>query len=272
MTLSELTIRRWVVQPESLVTQPEIARYAGMSAFGILTLISTVLSTLYVTAATAIVQPVSQQSDWRTKSMRGLVQTDFANIGYMEELCPMSNLYGKNGGQICMEIDNAGKTYHNVAQYIGKWANMVKAGESFSTVQRDRPAWIGIPYPNTTLVPQWVNVVDTAEVSRRYRRVINNVTLALPHVGVSNAARDKRNIMPQPETSDTIEAYSLWATVLSPVMNVLCVHLNQSELEPIVYEAWSNNDVVNLTSWGNTPGIRDNATTTSRTVVDELFG
>ncbi|RII17494.1 hypothetical protein CUC08_Gglean002334 [Alternaria sp. MG1] len=272
VTLSELTIWRWVIQPGTLIAQPEIAKYTGMSTLGILTLLSTVLSTLYVTAATALVQPISQQSDWRVRSMCGWVQTDFANINYIGKLCPTPNLDKDEGASTCMQIDSAGKSYYNLAQYIGRWADMVKAGESFSTIQEDRPAWIGIPYANTTVVPQWVNVIDTAEASRKYQRVINNVTLALPHVGVTNAARDKRNIMPQSEMSDTIETYSLWASVPSPVINVLCVHLNKTELQPLVYEAWPNNEVVNFNSWSTLPGIRDNATTKNRTVVDELFG
>jgi hypothetical protein len=272
VTLSELTIWRWVVQPGTLVAQPEIAKYTGMSALGILTLLGTILSTLYVTAATALVQPISQQSDWRARSMCGSVQTDFANINYMEKLCPTPDLDRQYGDSNCMQIDNAGKSYYNLAQYIARWADRVKAGEIFPTIQENRPAWIGIPYVNTTVVPQWVNVIDTAEASKKYQRVINNVTLALPHVGVANAARDKRNIMPQSEMSDTIEAYSLWASVPSPLINVLCVHLNQTELQPIVYEAWPNSEVVNFTTWNTIPGIRDNATTINRTVVDEIFG
>ncbi|KAG9189856.1 hypothetical protein G6011_06724 [Alternaria panax] len=272
VTLSELTIWRWVVQPGTLVAQPEIARYAGLSALGILTLLSTVLSTLYVTAATALVQPISQQSDWRVKAMIGSVQTDFANIQYIKQLCPTPTQDKEEGASTCMQIDNAGKSLYNLAQYLATWNDIVKASDGLSTSQEHRPTWIGIPYVNTTVVPQWVNVIDTAEVSRRYQRVINNVSLALPHVGVSNAVRDKRNIMPQSETFDSIEAYSLWASVPSPVMNVLCVHMNRTELEPIVYDAWPNDDVVNMTSWNVLPGIRDKATTVNKTVVDELFG
>jgi hypothetical protein len=58
VTLSELTMWRWIVQPGTLITQPEVAKYAGISFLGILTLLGTILSTLYVTAATALVQPI----------------------------------------------------------------------------------------------------------------------------------------------------------------------------------------------------------------------
>jgi hypothetical protein len=87
VTLSELTMWRWVVQPGTLVTQPEIVKYAGLSFLGVLTLLSTILSTLYVTAATALVQPVLKQSDWNSKTMVGSVKTDFTNEHYMRSLC-----------------------------------------------------------------------------------------------------------------------------------------------------------------------------------------
>jgi hypothetical protein len=111
-------------------------------------------------------------------------------------------------------------------------------------------------------------MIDTTEVSKRYQRVVNNVSLAMPHVGVSNAIRDRRNIMPQSETSDTVKAYSLWASAPSPVMKVLCVDMTKAELAPIVYDAW-NDEVVSVTTW---PILQRNATTANRTVVDEVFG
>jgi hypothetical protein len=54
-------------------------------------------------------------------------------------------------------------------------------------------------------------------------------------------------------------------------MNVLCVNLNKTELEPIVYDEW-NDDTVNITTWVTLPGIRDRATTKNKTVVDDIFG
>jgi hypothetical protein len=42
VTLSEMTMWRWVVQPGTLFTQSEVARYAGFSFLGVLTLLSIV--------------------------------------------------------------------------------------------------------------------------------------------------------------------------------------------------------------------------------------
>jgi hypothetical protein len=54
VTLSELSMWRWVVQPGTLITHWEAAKYAGLSFLGILSLLSAILATLYSTAATAL--------------------------------------------------------------------------------------------------------------------------------------------------------------------------------------------------------------------------
>jgi hypothetical protein len=93
----------------------------------------------------------------------------------------------------------------------------------------------------------------------------------MPHSGVFSAARDSRNGILQPEELNSEGTYSLRASVPSPIMNVLCVNMNKTELEPIVYDTW-NNETVDLNTWGSTLGIRSNATTTNKTVVDDVFG
>jgi hypothetical protein len=268
VTLSELTMWRWVVQPGTLVTQPEIVKYAGLSSLGVLTLLSTILSTLYVTAATAVVQPVLKQSDWNSKTLVGSVKTDFANMYYIESLCQIPINHNPGLQFICLQIDNAGKNYYNLATFFSNWKKMSESNNSAPIDQHQRPSWIGLPYANATVIPQWINVVNTTKVSEKYQRVITNVSLAMPHIGVSNAVSDHRNVMPQSDTPDSVRAYSLWASLPSPVMKVLCTTLNSTELAPIVYDAWYG-EPGKEHDWYHIP---ENATTTNKTVVDDLFG
>lgn len=107
-------------------------------------------------------------------------------------------------------------------------------------------------------------------MSKKYGRAVNNVSLAMPHSGVFEAARSPRNGILQPEDLNSEGTYSLRASVPSPVMNVLCVNMNESELAPIIYDTW-NDDVVNITTWKE-EGLMSKATTTNKTVVDEIFG
>lgn len=150
VTLSELTMWHWVVQPGTLVAQPEIARYTGLSTLGILTLTGTVLSTLYVTAATALVQPISKESNWNAKTMVGSVQTDFANINAIEGRCPNPTLDEDEGGGTCARLDSAGKSLYSVTQFLANWEDIVSAGQNVSTDQEHRPSWIGVPGASDT--------------------------------------------------------------------------------------------------------------------------
>jgi hypothetical protein len=133
-----------------------------------------------------------------------------------------------------------------------------------------RPPGFGLLYENTTITAQWINIVNTAEVSKRYGRAINNVSLAMPHTGVFEAAHSSRNGILQPEELNSEGTYFVKASVPSPVMNVLCVHMDEDELAPLVYDTW-NDDLVNITTWTE-PLLANFATTTNKTKVDDIFG
>ncbi|KAH5478869.1 hypothetical protein HBI22_073020 [Parastagonospora nodorum] len=270
VTLSELSMWRWVVQPGTLITHWETAKYAGLSFLGILSLVCAILGTLYSSASTALVQPTLRQGSWKPTVMSGLVKTDFANMDYVKGQCktPIRNDKDHQGNS-CLQIEHAGQAYHNYQRYLADWANAVANGNG-STDQQTRPRGFGLLHENTTITAQWINTIDTAEVSKKYGRPINNVSLAMPHSGVFEAAHSPRNGILQPEDLNSEGTYSLKASVPSPVINVLCVNMNEEELAPIVYDKW-NTDVVNISSWKE-GGLMDKATTSSKTKVDELFG
>jgi hypothetical protein len=290
VTLSEMTMWRWVVQPGTLFTQSEIARYAGFSFLGLLTLLSTVFSTVYVTAATALVQPIAKESEWHSKVMMGSVSADFANLQHIQDSCKLPIAPGIDdtySSTTCMQISHAARSMYNEQTFLSTWSEYLKSGNNTS-VQEKRPAVVGLQYANSTVVPQWINIINTTEVSNLHQRVVNNVTLALPHIGVVDAIHNQRNRMPRSESSNSIGPYSLLASVPSPTINVLCVHMTKSELEPIVFESWPQNIIGenddwlefwytsgNFTTWKTTAlnltqGI-DLATTTNKTVVDDIF-
>ncbi|KAI4625842.1 hypothetical protein J4E80_002975 [Alternaria sp. BMP 0032] len=257
----------------TLITHWETAKYAGLSFLGILSLLSAVLATLYSSAAAATVQPMLRDGNWDNGLvLAGRVKSDFANINYLKEMCQTPIRTDKNAqGETCLQMEHAGQGYHNFQRYLSDWDLSARNGNGTS-VQKLRPQGFGLLYENTTVTGQWIDIVNTTETSQKHGRVINNVTMAMPHSGVFAAARDQRNGILQPEELNSEGTYSLRASVPSPVLNVLCVNMNKTELEPIVYAAWPNDDEVDLLSWGNVPGIRDNATTTNKTVVDDIFG
>jgi hypothetical protein len=273
VTLSELSMWRWVVQPGTLFTHWETAKYAGMSFLGVMSLLSAVLATLYAPAATALVQPMLKNGRTEAITLAGSVKANFASVLHMQELCetPITKtidpLYS---GTTCTQIEHAGLAYFNYQKYLADWNERVR-NRNVTSEQEKRPLGFGLLHENTTVAAQWINIVDTTKTSRELGRVINNVSLAMPHAGVYAAARAKRNGILQPEELNSEGTYRLEASVPSPVMKVLCVNLNEEELAPLVYETWNKEVVVNATTW--VPELlMANATTTNKTVVDDIFG
>ncbi|PWO28349.1 hypothetical protein A1F97_03748 [Pyrenophora tritici-repentis] len=255
------------------LSELNMAKYAGLSFLGVMSLLSAVLATLYTSAAAATVQPMLRDGNWdKGLVLAGRVKSDFANINYLKAACPTPiRTDREHQGETCLQMEHAGQGYHNFQRYLSDWDVSARNGNGTSDLNL-RPKGFGLLYQNTTVTGQWINMINTTEVSKKHGRAINNITMAMPHAGVFAAARDQRNGILQPEELNSEGTYSLRASVPSPVVNVLCANMNKTELAPIIYNAWPNNDTINVTTWGESPSIRDKATTTNRTVVDDIFG
>ncbi|KAH0366105.1 hypothetical protein KCU65_g5582, partial [Aureobasidium melanogenum] len=175
----------------------------------------------------------------------------------------------------CVDIRYSYQGNLDLQNYLSQWESISRNGEGgFDLLGRPSPATL-FHNNNTRVVSSWIEVLNTTTVSGR---VVNNVTLAVPHIGVISAARNLINGILQLEDLDGQANYSLKAQVHSPVVNVLCVNMNKDELAPIVYTEWSNN-TLNTTLWPTgsqlawyQPGNQPNGTYLNKTVVDDLFG
>lgn len=103
-------------------------------------------------------------------------------------------------GPTCLTLENAAQGFNNYQQYMTDWTQVAQSGNG-TDVQMYRPPGVGLFLQNTTVNGSWIHVIDTKILSKQYNRVINNVTLAFPHVGVFQAARDPKSNILQPEVS-----------------------------------------------------------------------
>ncbi|ORX99294.1 hypothetical protein BCR34DRAFT_606666 [Clohesyomyces aquaticus] len=272
VTLSELSMWRWVVQPGTLITHWETAKYSGLTILGILSLLSATLATLYAPASTALVQPMLKDGRWEKMVLAGQVKSSFANTNYVKEICETPiQTDPEEGGSTCLQIEHAAQGYHNYQRYLAYWKTAADRGNGTAD-QTKRPPGFALMHENTTVTPKWINIIDTKEVSKQHKRAINNVSLAFPHSGMFQAARDARNGILQPEDlkSGGVQGmYTLRGSVPSPVMHVLCANMKAEELKPIVYAEWDGKPYVNITTWTKQ---MNNATTNESTVVDDIFG
>lgn len=200
VTLAEMDMRSWVMQPGTMLTHFEALRSSILSFLGLTSLLAAICTTLYTTASEALVQPSLRFTPWENKLMQGLVKTTFSNALYLADQCqtPIPVLSDPTyGGSTCMSVQYAAQGYFNYQRYLAGWTSVARNGNG-TTDLTTRPQGFALLYENTTVTADWIEVVDTETVSNENARIINNVTLAMPHAGIASAARDGSNGILQP--------------------------------------------------------------------------
>lgn len=135
VTLSEMSMWRWVVQPATLITHWSTAKYAGLSVLGILSLVSAIAGTLYTAAATAVgehflplmyrflltaitVQPSLKDGRWEDIRLHSLVETEVANLTYVKNLCKTPVQFDLERLTSCLQIETAGQSYYSTSKFL----------------------------------------------------------------------------------------------------------------------------------------------------------
>ena len=208
ITLADMLLRQWIMQPGSIITHWEAVRYSALTVLGALTLFATLISMIYTTAADALVAPKLKYGGNDRRLLVGEVKTIFGNQSYQIDHCktPVDTEDTPwDKGATCMEIEHSGQAYHNFMQYTPLWDTLNKTKPEGSSNMKERPPPIGMLWDNTTVIGSWVAEDDMPEKSKIHKRIINNVTLAMPHAAVVNAAKHKNNTILQPYDTNVSE-------------------------------------------------------------------
>ncbi|KAG6176425.1 hypothetical protein E4U34_004048 [Claviceps purpurea] len=281
MNLAEITMRNWILQPGSLLTHYNTVYYAGFTMVGCLTLLATITSMFYTTASDAMVSPKLMYGGWEDKDLTGPFDSLYANVNYIKNSCP--DMFGsiprdEPNDIACMQIQFAGQSHRNLFSFMSTWADIKANGTSIVQKLKDRPTGKHLLNENITMTATWIDT-DYSNVtasSEKYGRIVNNVTMAMPHPGVHAAATAPENSIMQPADLAGVGEYTILAGVVSPTVNVLCVNMDREELAPLVYTEWPNSipSRSHTDEWRDSvppilgPGKSENF---NRTVVDEIF-
>lgn len=249
ITLAELNMRSWIMQPGTMIAHWDSFRYAGFSFLGLVSVLAAVFAMLYTPACSALVQPQLRSSSWEQRNMSGLVQTSFANKNHIQKECFTPLPEGEDEIErwsTCVSIEHAAMAYKNYFNYLGMWSGK-EHGSDFS----DRPngtAWFN---NDTTVIAPWVGFEhDAAFLYPDTGIVVNNVSLAFPHTGVATAAKYSNNSIAQPEDLDGVGRYTINASVASPLLHSLCATVSEKHLAPLIFENWNlTNETLNHTTW-----------------------
>lgn len=276
VTISEMQMRSWVMQPGTMITHWQTLRHAAFSFLGVIALSAALVAMLYTTASDGLVAPKLKFGRLEDRKIYGSVATRFGYQTYLEANCktPITNATDPDHyGQTCMAIVYSGQAYHNYAQWMSKWGETIDRGNG-TLDQTMRTPPVGMLYDNTTIEGSWIEAQDITKVSRQFGRVVNNVTVAMPHTAVFAAARDPINRILQPQELDGLGEYFLEASVPSPATNVICAHMTQEELKPMVLELWPgwNGTKPNNTNYPALWDIPRHPSWLNKTAVDDVFG
>ncbi|CZT10179.1 uncharacterized protein RAG0_14723 [Rhynchosporium agropyri] len=239
VTIAEMTMRTWVVQPGFMITHWQALKHVGFTILGCITLTAAFMAMFYTTASDALVSPHLKFGKWEDKEMFGLVKASYGNAPYVSMNCktPSAMVDPIYAGETCLSVQYAGQAYHNSIGFLDTWATINDGGTGVSPNITGRPPAPAIIHDNTTVVGSWVatEYSDMKASYATYGRFVNNVTLSMPHAGIVDAARASINGILQPEELAGVGEYVIEASVVSPPLNVLCVNLNRTELSPLVF-------------------------------------
>lgn len=235
ISLAEINLRLWILQPGTLITHWEGAKYVITTFLGIVTLAAAIAAMFYTSSVEALVSPKLKFTRNETRPIFGQVMTSFANNDYLGRTCQTSipaNVDPVHGGSTCLQISFAGNGFHNFETWQSAW----RARQISSTFGQDRPLPIAALYENTTVHGQWITPSgeNITTDSAKHGRLVLNVTMAMPNANVFRAAREPTNRILQPEELGGAGQYYVRAAAPVPAVNVLCVGASQSELQPMV--------------------------------------
>ncbi|KAH6646708.1 hypothetical protein BKA67DRAFT_540204 [Truncatella angustata] len=234
---------------------PEMPKYVLSSwnyGYKFIEILFATISTLfYISACNTLVTPKVMWSDWKGRgTFCGQVRTSYANISHIIKACPTMNNASPDTSCVVMKAN--GDSCRTFFTYLSDWQDVSRHSES----QASRPVARAVIMENTTLSSAWMEGYPiVAEVGGR---LINNVTLAIPHAGLStlysnpfNASVDIR----QPASTEDTDGYDMAASVVSPAINVMCVSTFDHEIKPLV----------------SAPGKPIKLQTNDTTVLDDVF-
>lgn len=110
VTLSEITMRNWVIQPGSMLTHWESIPYASRTTLGIMVIVATIATTFYITASDALVKPHLKFGKWEHQELKTHGRAAYGNILLARDNCrtPLFEMDPNEAGASCLNVEASG--------------------------------------------------------------------------------------------------------------------------------------------------------------------
>ncbi|KAK3351054.1 hypothetical protein B0H65DRAFT_107185 [Neurospora tetraspora] len=289
VTLGEFGMKNWVVSPGLMFTNIRSWKKVGFTPLGILCMLATLVAVLYTTASDALVAPKLKWGKPEMIVMKNYAMSGYGNVTFVKQSChlPDGLLADDQGQDSCLAASLSGFSYHNFQAFLSTWSEFGRNNtKPEGRYMPNRPPVTATLYDNVTVTGTWINTEHSDPMTsyEKYKRIVNNVTLAVPHPGVYDAATDPTNEILQPSDLSGVGEYRLAASAVSPALNVLCVGMTEKELAPLVYTAWPHANLTDAELPGEKTGglnwidqvprydwAPNETEWLNRTVVDDIF-
>ncbi|KAH3991709.1 hypothetical protein HBI25_232200 [Parastagonospora nodorum] len=120
-----------------------------------------------------------------------------------------------------------------LTEYLAGWsAPPLQSNSSLIDTynRRPRPVTLSNVTANTALVGH----ANIEEDSKNFGRIVNNMTVAISHVGMSSAALGPRNGLAHAGYLENAGSYSVKASLITIISNALCINADADELKPLL--------------------------------------
>ncbi|KAG9233315.1 hypothetical protein BJ875DRAFT_485252 [Amylocarpus encephaloides] len=280
--LTDIALREWLLQPGFVIWHWDNLKFASTTILGFTTLLTAIGIFFFTSASNTLVSPHVATGQWETSRFYGNVEQDFGNVILLKKNCwsPIdAQLDTLNPGESCVNILASGWAHQDMNNYMKDWSRKATEGSNFSSNISFRPKATSSIFEDTKTAGSWVERASSNLTSQslKYGRVVNNITLSMPHPVVYYSARTE---FPDPVKGSGFGEHTVKASVVSPTSNTLCVNMNRSEVEPLVYVEFPNarfttnsaGRKIAATDWFNDvagdASLRPNLT---RTGVEDIF-
>ena len=203
MTISDMQLRTLILQPGALFIHFTSFLGTWRTWIGVLSSFAALSAIFYTTASDALVQPKLALTAWSYDPMTSMTQAFWADRDFIYGQCqtPIPESSDARASTICTELEHSGQAYHNFMQYLATYNASVQAKNVSATDMDKRPGPVGMLFDNTTVQGMWIDKIDMAKASQEHGRIINNVTMRIPHAGLFSAAKLGDNGLPSPQLS-----------------------------------------------------------------------
>ncbi|KAJ3545849.1 hypothetical protein NM208_g2305 [Fusarium decemcellulare] len=274
ITLAELTIRNWIIQPGSIFTHFGTLLIAGRTFLGLLSLVALVATMLYTTASEALVSPKLKYGDWEVRELTVPVHSHYGNVVHAGRRCRRDLGLSMNTTAdvntlisvsiYCLSTKVGYISNRDLFTYLAPITLDIKNEVIFERSLGTTHLHDDIKIEATRMDTEYS---QPEKPFQRWGRIVDNNTLSIPHPGVWEASRFASNGILQPEDLSNVGGYAIQASVVSPTINTMCVNMDKDELASLVYDAFPHSDQQNFTAWYD----REKPTWGNSTSVDEIF-